>query len=218
MQKTFNFLKNIKSNNNRDWFEKHKERYLEAKEEHEIFIDKIIKGIAKFDKKISPEMKAKDCVFRIYKDVRFSKDKTPYKTNFGASMSPGGKKSLIAGYYLHAEPGASFLAGGVWMPEPDMLNAIRQEIDYNPDPFFKILNSSSFKKYFKGLDDEGKLKTAPKGFDKDHPHLDILKNKHFLVSHHFSDKEMNDKDADKLIIAGFKAMHPLIEYLREATS
>ena len=218
MQKTFSFLKNIKSNNNRDWFEKNKDRYLEAKEEHEIFIDKIIKGIAKFDKKISPDMKAKECVFRIYKDVRFSKDKTPYKTNFGASMSPGGKKSLIAGYYLHAEPGASFLAGGVWMPEPDMLNAIRQEIDYNPDPFFKILNSASFKKYFKGLDDEGKLKTAPKGFDKEHPHLEILKNKHFLVSHHFSDKEMNDPDADKLIIAAFKAMHPFLEYLREATS
>ncbi len=218
MQKTTSFLKNIKSNNNRDWFEKNKDRYLEAKEEHEIFIDKIIKGVAKFDKKIPSEMKAKDCVFRIYKDVRFSKDKTPYKTNFGASINPGGKKSLVAGYYLHIEPGASFIAGGVWMPEPEMLNAIRQEIDYNSDPFFKIIKSASFKKYFKGLDEEGKLKSAPKGFDKDHPHIEILKNKHFIVSHLISDKQLTEKNIDTIIIAGFKAMHPFLEYLREATS
>jgi len=218
MQKTLSFLKSIKSNNNRDWFEKNKQRYFEAKEEHELFVEKIIKGIVKFDKKISPDMKAKDCVFRIYKDVRFSKDKTPYKTNFGASMNPGGKKSLEAGYYLHIEPGASFLAGGVYMPEPEMLNAIRQEIDYNPDPFFKILKSASFKKFFKGLDDEGKLKTAPKGFDKDHPNLEILKNKHFLVSYPLSDKQLAEKNPDTTILAGFKAMHPLMEYLREATA
>ena len=218
MQKTISFLKSIKLNNNRDWFEKHKDKYLEAKEEHEIFIDKIIKGVSKFDKKISADMKAKDCVFRIYKDVRFSKDKTPYKTNFGASINPGGKKSLVAGYYIHIEPGASFLAGGVYMPEADMLNAIRQEIDYNPDPFFKILNSAAFKKYFKGLDDQGKLKTAPKGFDKEHPHLEILKNKHFLVSYSLSDKQLTDKNLEATIVSGFKAMHPFLEYLRVATS
>ena len=218
MQKTISFLKSIKSNNNRDWFEKHKDKFLEAKAEHEAFVDKIIKGVSKFDKKISGDMKGKDCVFRIYKDVRFSKDKTPYKTNFGASINPGGKKSLVAGYYLHIEPGASFLAGGVYMPEADLLNAIRQEIDYNPDPFIKILNSASFKKYFKGLDDEGKLKTAPKGFAKDHPHLEILKNKHFVVSHPLSDKLLTEKTFDTTIIAGFKAMHPFLEYLRVATS
>jgi len=218
MQKTFNFLQKLKSHNNRDWFEKNKGLYLEAKEEHELFIDKILKGITRFDKKIAADMKAKDCVFRIYKDVRFSKDKTPYKTNFGASMNPGGKKSLVAGYYLHIEPGASFIAGGVWMPEPEILNAIRQEIDYNPDPFLKILKSASFKKYFKGLDDEGKLKSAPKGFDKDHPHIEILKNKHFIVSHPLTDKQVLDKNAETTILAGFKAMHPLMEYLREATS
>lgn len=218
MKKTLGFLKNIKANNNREWFEKNKAAYQEAKEEYELFIDKLIKGIGKFDKKISADMKAKDCVFRIYKDVRFSKDKTPYKTNFGASMNPGGKKSLTAGYYLHIEPGASFLAGGVYMPEPDRLNAIRQEIDYNPDPFFKILNSAAFKKYFKGLDDEGKLKTAPKGFDKDHPHLEVLKNKHFIVSYAISDKELNDAGLEATILGGFKAMHPFLEYLREATA
>lgn len=217
MQKTLNFLKTIKSNNNKDWFDKNKDRYIEAKEEFELFVDKLIKGTAKFDKKISSDMKAKDCVFRIYKDVRFSKDKTPYKSNFGASINPGGKKSLVAGYYLHLEPGASFLAGGVYMPQPDMLNAIRQEIDYNTDAFLKILRSASFKKFFKGLDEEDKLKTAPKGFEKDHPHIELLKNKHFIVSYPLSDKQLSEKNADATILAGFKAMYPFLEYLREAT-
>lgn len=218
MEKTLAFLKKLKSNNNKDWFDKNKEQFLEAKAEYESFIDGIIKGLRGFDKKISADLKGKDCVFRIYKDVRFSKDKTPYKTNFGASINPGGRKSLVAGYYLHCEPGKSFLAGGVYMPEPNLLNAIRQEIDYNPDAFLKILKSASFKKYFKGLDSEDALKTAPKGYDKEHPHIGILKNRHFVVSHELSDKQLLDKNATKHILEGFKAMHPFLEYLREATS
>ena len=181
MDKTIDFLKKIKNNNQRDWFEVNKDKYLSAKEEFEIEVEKIIKGVAKFDKSINPDLKGKDCTFRIYKDVRFSKDKSPYKTNMGASISPGGKKSLIAGYYLHVEPGSAFLAGGAWMPEPETLQAIRQEIDYNPTPLLKILKSAAFKKYFKGLDEEGKLKTAPKGFEKDHPQLELLKNKSFVL-------------------------------------
>lgn len=216
MQKTLSFLKNLKSNNNREWFEANKQTYLDAKEEYEVFVNKLIKGIVKSDKKIAPDMMAKDCTFRIYKDVRFSKDKTPYKTNMGASINPGGKKSLVAGYYFHFEPGASFLAGGVYMPDPEMLQAIRQEIDYNPEPLMKIMRSAAFKKYFKGLDEEDKLKTAPKGFEKDHPNLELLKNKHFIVSHQLSDKALLAKDGEKEIIAGFKAMQPFLEYLREA--
>jgi uncharacterized protein (TIGR02453 family) len=217
MEKTLDFLKKLKSNNNRDWFEANKGKYLAAKEEYEMLVDKVIKGIVKFDKLISPGLKGKDCTFRIYKDVRFSKDKTPYKTNMGASINPGGKKSLVAGYYLHVEPGAGFLAGGVYMPDPETLNAVRQEIDYNPDPLLKILKSTSFKKYFKGIDDEGKLKTAPKGFAKDHPHLDILQNKHFLVSYPLSDKQIMAKDFHEVVVAGFKAMYPFLNYLRAAT-
>lgn len=161
-------------------------------------------------------MKGKDCTFRIYKDVRFSKDKTPYKVNMGASINPGGKKSMEAGYYIHIEPGNSFLAGGVWMPEPQQLNAIRQEIDYNPEPLLKVLKSASFKKYFNGLDEDGKLSTAPKGYDKNHPHIDLLKNRHFIVSHALNDKQVTGKNFVATVAAGFKAMHPLMEYLREA--
>lgn len=217
MEQALDFLKTLNSNNNRDWFEKNKEKYLIAKEEYETFVEKVIKGVAKFDTLISADMKGKDCTFRIYKDVRFSKDKTPYKTNMGASMNPGGKKSLVAGYYMHLEPGAAFLAGGVYMPQPEILNAIRQEIDYNSAPLLKILKSASFKKYYKGFDDEGKLKTAPKGFEKDHVHLDLLKNKHFLVSYPLSDKDLTSKTLSDTVIAAFKAMYPLMVYLRAAT-
>jgi len=218
MQTTFDFLKKLKNNNNKDWFDKNKASYLAAKDEFETLVNKIIVGITRFDGKISSDLKAKDCTFRIYKDVRFSKDKTPYKTNMGASINPGGRKSAVAGYYLHAEPGACFVAGGVYMPEPDMLNAIRQEIDYNPKPLLKILASAAFKKYFKGFDEDDKLKTAPKGFDKEHPHLELLKNRHFIVSLQLTDKNLLAKDADKEILAAFKAMHPLLNYLREATA
>lgn len=218
MQKTLAFLKNLKSNNNKDWFDANKPQYLEAKAEFEAFVDKLLKGITKFDKQISPDLKGKDCTFRIYKDVRFSKDKTPYKTNMGASMNPGGRKSMTAGYYFHCEPGASFLAGGVWMPEPEPLQAIRQEIDYNPDPLMKIFKSASFKKYFKGLSEEDRLKNPPKGFDKEHPHIELLKNKHFIVVHDLNDRQLTGKDADKEVTAGFKAMHPFLSYLREATA
>jgi uncharacterized protein (TIGR02453 family) len=218
MEKTIDFLKKIKSNNNKEWFETNKEKYLIAKAEFELVVDKLIKETHKFDKQISPDLKGKDCTFRIYKDVRFSKDKTPYKSNMGASINPGGKKSLVAGYYLHIEPGTSFLAGGVYMPEPEMLQAIRQEIDYNSAPLLKILKSASFKKYFNGLDEDGKLKTAPKGFEKDHPLLELLKNKHFIVSYKLSDKQLLDKNFVTTVASGFKAMHPFLNYLREATA
>lgn len=218
MEKTIAFLKRLKMNNDKEWFDSNKNQYLEAKDEFEKLVDNLIQGTNKFDKKISSDLKAKNCTFRIYKDVRFSKDKSPYKTNFGASINPGGKKALFVGYYLHVEPGNSFLAGGVYMPEPPVLQAIRQEIDYNVEPLLKVFKSASFKKYFKGFDEDDKLKTAPKGFEKDHPHIEILKNKHFVVSCKLSDKEMLDKNFERQVLSGFKAMQPLLEYLREATT
>jgi uncharacterized protein (TIGR02453 family) len=217
MDTDFSFLKKLETNNNREWFENNKSNYLKAKEEFEEFVQDLIKGIVKFDKQITPDLKAKDCTFRIYKDVRFSKDKLPYKNNMGASINPGGKKSLIAGYYFHLQPGGCFLAGGVYMPEPEMLNAIRQEIDYNAEPLLKILNVTSFKKYFTGIDNEGALKTAPKGYDKEHPLIDLLRNRHFVVSYYFTDKQLLDKNFNKEAVNVFKAMHPFLEYLRQAT-
>ncbi|HQQ93720.1 MAG TPA: DUF2461 domain-containing protein [Bacteroidia bacterium] len=218
MQKSLQFLRQLKKNNNREWFEENKALYLEAKSEFEDFVDALLKGICRFDKSMSHDLKAKDCVFRIYKDVRFSKDKSPYKTNMGASMNPGGKRSLLAGYYFHLSPGESFVAGGVYMPEPAVLQAIRQEIDYHPQPLLKTLKAASFKKHFKGFDEEDQLKTMPKGFDKDHPQAALLRNRHFVVSKVISDKTLGSKDLLKNSLEAYKAMLPLLQYLRAATS
>ena len=216
METTLDFLKKLKNNNNREWFDSNKTEYLASKEIFEEFVSELIKGINKFDKKVSLDLKPKDCTFRIYKDVRFSKDKTPYKNNMSASINPGGKKSNIPGYYFHLEPEACFLAGGVYMPMPDDLKAIRQEIDYNPLPLINILKSASFKKQFNGLDEEDKLKNPPKGFNKDHAHSEILKNKHFIVSRKFENKVILKKEGLSKTLDSFKAMYPFLDYLRKA--
>ena len=216
METTLDFLKKLKINNNREWFDSNKTEYLASKEIFEEFVSELIKGINKFDKKVSLDLKPKDCTFRIYKDVRFSKDKTPYKNNMSASINPGGKKSNIPGYYFHLEPEACFLAGGVYMPMPDDLKAIRQEIDYNPLPLINVLTSASFKKEFNGLDEEDKLKNPPKGFNKDHAHSEILKNKHFIVSRKFENKVILKKEGLSKTLDSFKAMYPFLDYLRKA--
>ena len=216
METTLHFLKKLKINNNREWFDSNKSEYLASKEIFEEFVSELIKGINKFDKKVSLDLKPKDCTFRIYKDVRFSKDKTPYKNNMSASINPGGKKSNIPGYYFHLEPEACFLAGGVYMPMPDVLKAIRQEIDYNPLPLINVLKSASFKKEFNGLDEEDKLKNPPKGFNKDHAHSEILKNKHFIVSRKFENKVILKKEGLSKTLDSFKAMYPFLDYLRKA--
>jgi hypothetical protein len=216
METTLHFLKKLKINNNREWFDSNKTEYLASKEIFEEFVSELIKGINKFDKKVSLDLKPKDCTFRIYKDVRFSKDKTPYKNNMSASINPGGKKSNIPGYYFHLEPDACFLAGGVYMPMPDVLKAIRQEIDYNPLPLINVLKSASFKKEFNGLDEEDKLKNPPKGFNKDHAHSEILKNRHFIVSQKFENKVILKKQGLSKTLDSFKAMYPFLDYLRKA--
>ena len=216
METTLHFLKKLKINNNREWFDSNKTEYLASKEIFEEFVSELIKGINKFDKKVSLDLKPKDCTFRIYKDVRFSKDKTPYKNNMSASINPGGKKSNIPGYYFHLEPDACFLAGGVYMPMPDVLKAIRQEIDYNPLPLINVLKSASFKKEFNGLDEEDKLKNPPKGFNKDHANSEILKNRHFIVSQKFENKVILKKDGLSKTLNSFKAMYPFLDYLRKA--
>lgn len=214
-QHTFTFLKDLKKNNNKEWFDIHRPDYEIAKTNFRGFIDELIAGISKFDPAVK-HLEAKNCVFRINRDVRFSANKLPYKSNMGASISPGGKKSFTAGYYFHLEPGASFLAGGMWQPEPVYLNAIRQEIDYNAAEFKKILNSKTFKNYFGALSDEDKLKAVPRGYDKAHPEIELLKHKSFIVVHELADKTVLSKDFLKQSAAVFKALHPLNLFLRRA--
>jgi len=214
---TIDFLKQLTKNNRKDWFDANKDKYLVAKANVDSFVDDVIKAFSSFEKGLSG-LKAKDCVFRIYRDVRFSKDKRPYKTNMGATINPGRKKMEIAGYYLHIEPGGSFLAGGRWMPESDHLKKIRQEIDYNSKKFHKILNDKNFKKQFGGLDmsDEYRLARPPKGYDKDHKDIELLKLNSYLVWHQYADKDVLSKNFLKELTAAGKTMKPFLDFLNTA--
>jgi uncharacterized protein (TIGR02453 family) len=214
-QATLDFLKKLKKNNNRDWFEKNKENYEAAKKDVEELLTKIIPAIASFDVSVK-DLEPKDCLFRIYRDVRFSKDKTPYKTHMGAYISGRGKKSHGPGYYIHIEPGHTFLAGGIWVPPAPELNAIRQEIDYNEDEFNKVLKDRTFTKFFKGMNQGEKLKTVPKGYAKDHPAIELLKLKSYTVSHEVPDKEITSKSFIKYCTSVFKAMKPMNDFLGRA--
>ncbi|MCX6310683.1 MAG: DUF2461 domain-containing protein, partial [Bacteroidetes bacterium] len=200
----------------RDWFEKNKNNYLTAKDDVEKNIDDILTGIRTFDKRIKSEITAKKCMFRIYRDVRFSKDKRPYKTNLGAGINPAGKKDFSPGYYIHIEPGNSFVAGGMWMPPAPELAKIRQEIDYNFKEFSKIINDKNFKKVFGELDQDDKLVNVPKGYPKDHKALEFLKLKSFIVVGAIKEKDVLSKNYAKSAIAICKAMKPLNDFLQRA--
>ena len=162
MKTILTFLTALKGNNNRDWFQEHKAEYLAAKDQFEGFFNHIIPQIRKFDPDIGT-ITAKECVFRIYRDVRFSKDKSPYKTNMGGFIVPGGRKSGKAGYYLHIDPEGSFIAGGMYMPPNDMLKKIRQEIVYNTKDYKKIIYKESFVKAFGSVEGR-KINTPTQGF------------------------------------------------------
>jgi uncharacterized protein (TIGR02453 family) len=214
-QSTLDFLKKLKKNNNKEWFDKHKGDYEAAKEDLTAFIEKVIASIGAFDPSVK-HLTPKDCMFRIYRDVRFAKDKTPYKSHLGAYISGRGKKSNGPGYYLHIQPGNSFLAGGLWVPPSNELSAVRQEIDYNHEEFEAILKEKNFKKYFKNLDQGEKLKTLPKGYDKDHPAIELLKLKSFTVTYKVDDKIISSKEFLKHSTTVFKAMKPLHDFLDRA--
>lgn len=214
-QSSLKFLSTLKKNNNRDWFQANKKEYDAVKKDFIDYVQKLIAGISTFDKKVSG-LEAKNCVFRINRDVRFSHDKSPYKSNMGANISPGGKKSPAAGYYFHVEPGGSFIAGGMFQPEPDKLKAVREDIIYDPDDFKKIIGSKEFKKHYSKLWDEGKLKTAPKGFDKEHPDIDLVKYKSYIAVKNLSDKEVLDKNLVKNALEAFKALKPMNDFLNKS--
>ncbi|MEY4929428.1 MAG: hypothetical protein RI909_152 [Bacteroidota bacterium] len=211
------FLKAVSKNNNREWFEKNKSKYLEAKLNFEDFLEAFHRELLTFDESLAG-LNPRKLGFRIYRDVRFSKDKRPYKVNMGAGFSEHGKMEQEPGYYVHIEPGKSFLAGGLYMPEPENLAKIRQEIDYNTDVFLKILNDKKFKKLFPALGDFDKLKTAPKGYPKDHPHIDLLKHKSYIVSHSFTDAEVLDKKFAKKAAEVAKTLKPLNDFLKAAVA
>jgi uncharacterized protein (TIGR02453 family) len=216
--KTFDFLKKLSRNNNRDWFEKNKPRYLEIKSEFEAFVADLLHEMIPFDEALAG-LEPKKLVFRIYRDVRFSKDKTPYKTNVSASLSPSGKGTGVPGYYFQIEPGnKSMVASGLYLPSSENLTKIRQEIDYNGEQLATLVNEKQFKKTFGKLWDEDKLKTVPKGYPKDHPYIEYLKLKSFMVLRTFKDNEVIDKRFLKNLVHSMKVAKPLNDFLTEGLS
>lgn len=185
IQPIFSFLTELKENNNKEWFAANKKRYEACRAVFTEVVDQLIEQLYQKDESFE-DVSAKECIFRIYRDVRFSKDKTPYKTSFSACIAPGGRKSTQAIRYFHLEPGNTILAGGIYQPDAVRLKKIRQEIDYNADGLKSILEDKHFKEYFDGMNGD-KLKRPPKGYDAGHPDIELLKFKSYTVFHNMDD-------------------------------
>lgn len=210
---TLEFLRAIKENNNRDWFLQNKGFYHEARENFEQFVQQLIEKLIEFEP-ILKGLDAKTCVYRFNRDIRFSNDKSPYKTHFGAFIVRGGKKNgdRFTGYYFHVEPGGSIVAGGAYMPPSPWLAAIRERIDEEPERLRKIIAAKDFLMYFGNLDGE-KLKTAPKGYPSNHPHIDLLRYKSYLVVNELKDDFVTSDKLYDHVINVFRAMKPLNDFL-----
>ena len=213
-KENFKFLKDLSNNNNRDWFNAHKAEYVKQHENTIAFADALLAELNKHDN-IETE-NGKKSLFRIYRDVRFSKDKSPYKTHWAGGFKRA-TAQLRGGYYFHIEPGNTMVGGGFWAPNKDDLQRIREDIAMDDKPLRKILNSKSFKDTFGELHGE-QLKTCPKGFAKDNPGVDLLRYKQFIVSTKFSDQEVLSADFPKKMSDVFKKMRPFFDYMSESVT
>ena len=204
---TIKFLKDLEKNNNREWFQSNKDKY-------ENTLQNIKEVSAEVKEKLSKKDLIEDAkVFRIYRDVRFSKDKAPYKNNLGVHFTRATKK-LRGGYYLHIQPGESFAGGGFWAPSPEDLKRIRDEFAFDTKTIRRITSGKTFVKYFGTLGGD-ELKTAPSGYDRNHPGIDLIRKKQFVVMRKFTDKEVTDKNFVKEVVATFEAMRPFFDYMSE---
>lgn len=217
-ESTFEFLEALAIHNDREWFQDNKFLYEAARANLIDFTTKIIQKVSDFDPLIQSDLDARDCVFRIYRDIRFSKDKTPYKTHLGIGISPQGKNFKGPGYYIHIQPGNTFITAGSWRPEPDKLKAIRQEIDYSSSDFHSILEAPDFVKLFGDMDREDFLKTVPKGYDAGHPDIQYLKLKSFTASHVVTRSIFTAGNSVEYTVNILRSLMPLIQFLRNAVS
>lgn len=210
---TIEFLRDLSLNNDRLWFTANRSRYVEARGNYETFVQALLDEIVKFDP-IYKGLEAKNCIYRINRDTRFSHDKSVYKTNFGGFMVRGGKKNFdkYPGYYLHIEPGASFVAGGSYIPPSPWLSAIREKITADGEQLLAIINSKEYKKFYTGLEGES-LKVPPRGYSKDHPHIELIKMKSFLAERNYSDAEVLAEGFFETVTGAFRAMKPLNDFL-----
>lgn len=204
----FPILSELKENNNREWFAENKSRFQKEEKELKLFFNEITKAINTFDE--IEKMK----VFRIYRDVRFSKNKLPYKTNRSANWIRAGAHRR-GSYYLQLEPGNSFIGCGFFQPNPADLLRIRKEFEMDDIEINGILKQTEFKKVYQGFDTSDQVKTAPKGFDKDHKAIDLIKNKNFFVAHYYTDKEVLTLDFVKKVIHHFELVQPFFRYMSD---
>ena len=208
---TIDFLEDLKENNNREWFTAQRKRYEQAKAEFEKTVEEILHGLAQFQENLV-NTKTKDCIFRINRDVRFSKDKSPYKQWFAAAFGAGGRKSGKMDFYLHIQPNETFLGGGMWNPTPAQLSKLRQEIDYNAEELLRIIENENFKKAFPVIWGES-LQNAPKGYSNDHPHADLLKRKQLFFMHKYSNDEVLSADFAQKVVSDAKILKPYLDFL-----
>lgn len=215
--KILQFLKDIKENNNREWFHDNKAYYEEYKKEYSKLIQEFLDEMIPLDNSLR-HLEVKNCSFRIARDIRFSKDKTPYKTHAGIWLSGGTKNTNLPGYYIHIEEGKSFIGGGVWWPDNADLKKIRKEIAFFTEDLESVLSDKNFKKEFGDFErnESNSLKTSPKDYEKDHPAIAYLKLKSFTAGQNLDDKILLDKDFVKKISQKLIALKPLNEFLTRA--
>lgn len=207
---TLEFLQELAENNNRDWFTEHRKRYDAAKKEMEALVKDLIKGIGEFEN--LPNTEPKDCLFRINRDIRFSKDKAPYKQWLSAAVGPGGRHSGRIDFYLHIQPGESFLGAGMWNPTPKQLAKFRQEIDFNPEALKNIIEAPEFRAYFPEAWGES-LQRTPKGYPENHPDIALLKRKQLFFMHKYTDAEVTSPHFSQEIVNGCRLIKPYCDFL-----
>lgn len=213
-QHTLQFLKNLEENNNREWFQAHRKDYEIEKTSFEKFCQEILSGLSLIQDDLV-NTKVKDCIFRINRDIRFSKDKSPYKKYFSAAFGPGGRSSGRIDFYLQIQPdNQSILGGGMWEPTAAHLASFRQEIDYNPEHLKRIIDDPKFRSYFDNIAGE-KVKNMPKGYSANHPEIELLKYKQLFFYHKFSDKEVISDGFLQEVISGCTILKPYLDYQNE---
>jgi uncharacterized protein (TIGR02453 family) len=214
LQDTLSFLHKLKENNNREWFNQNRQFYEQAKKHFVSFVEELIPSIKEFDSSLGL-IEVKDCLFRIYRDIRFSPNKVPYKTNMGAYIARGGRKSPFAGYYFHVEPNASFVSGGIYMAEPNTMRKVRMDIETYQEKFLEIVENKYFQNTFSSLGNES-LKRVPQGFSPQSPVAQYRMLKHITPTHFLSDKALEDPKLLGSVVDLFRAMYPLVDFINIA--
>ena len=214
---TLQFLDDLKANNNRDWFLENKKRYEAFKKDYQQLVADLLDAMKPMDPSLEM-LEVKNCTFRINRDIRFSKDKSPYKSHIGVWLSSGAKGMNRSGYYIHLEKGASFIAGGLYCPEAEDLKKMRKEIAYFHDDLEAILDDPNFKKEFKDFDrnEKNTLKNPPRGYEKEHPAIEFLKLKSFESSQRIDISEVAKKDFVATMSKKLITLKPLNDFINRA--